>query len=365
MGSAQHGSLTRLSRSLWTSQGSASLDAHCLAEPEAELSQGAAPLRERHDTPMDSASGLEPNPTRGILLKIVSVVVFVGMQTAIKAAGEGIPAGEIVFFRSFFALIPVVAYLAYLGDLGTALKTEALGGHVWRGIIGVSSMSLGFFALTRLPYPELIAISYGTPLLTVVFAALFLKEVVRLYRWSAVVVGLVGILVVSLPNLTVFGAGGSEADVVGILAALGSAAIAAVAMIQIRCLVRTEKTATIVVYFSLTSSAIALLSIVFGWVWPRPEQAAALILAGLCGGVGQLLLTECYRCADASTIAPFEYTSMVLAIAIGAVFFDEAATPTTLLGALIVIGAGIFIIYREHRLGIERNKSRKVTPPPG
>ena len=136
-------------------------------------------------------------------------------------------------------------------------------------------------------------------------------------------------------------------------------------MIQIRRLVRTEKTATIVVYFSLTSSGIALISIFFGWVWPSPEQAGFLILSGLCGGVGQLLLTACYRYADASTIAPFEYTSLILAIAIGSFLFGEEVAWTTILGGVIVVSAGIFIILRERRLGIQRAKARKVSPPPG
>ncbi|BDA83728.1 membrane protein [Aureimonas sp. SA4125] len=314
---------------------------------------------------MDSTIATTPNPTRGILLKIASVVVFVGMQTAIKSAGDGIPAGQIVFFRSFFALIPVVGYLAWLGDLRTALKTEDLTGHLGRGLIGVTSMSLGFFALTRLPYPEWITISYAAPLVTVVFAAVFLKEVVRLYRWTAVVIGLVGILVVSLPKLTLVGEGLEAGEAVGIAAALASSVVAAVAMIQIRRLVRREKTATIVIYFSLTSSGIALLSIPFGWVIPTAEQATFLILSGLCGGVGQLLLTACYRQADASTIAPFEYTSLILAIAIGWFLFGEEILATTLLGGLIVVGAGIYIIYREHRLGIERRKAREVSPPQG
>jgi drug/metabolite transporter (DMT)-like permease len=314
---------------------------------------------------MDRAIAPAPNPTRGILLKIISVVVFVGMQTSIKAAGEGIPAGQIVFFRSFFALIPVVAYLAWLGDLRTALHTEDLPGHLGRGLIGVTSMSLGFFALTKLPYPEWISISYAAPLLTVVFAAVFLKEVVRLYRWTAVIVGLIGIMVVSLPKLTLIGGGLEATETIGILAALGSAAVSAVAMIQIRRLVRREKTATIVIYFSLTSSGIALLSIPFGWVIPTGEQAMFLVMSGLCGGVGQLLLTACYRQADASTIAPFEYTSLILAIAIGWFLFGEEVSATTLLGGLIVVGAGIFIIYREHRLGLERGRARKVSPPQG
>ncbi|WP_245413369.1 DMT family transporter [Mangrovicella endophytica] len=306
-----------------------------------------------------------PNPMLGISLKIVSVVVFVGMHTSLKASGPDIPAGQLVFCRSFFALIPVVAYLAWLGDLRTALKTDDFAGHVLRGVIGVSSMSLGFFALSRLPYPEWISISYAAPLLTVVFAAVFLRETVRAYRWSAVVIGLLGVLVVTTPNMGIMGSVPDARTTIGITASLVSAAFSAVAMIQIRRLVRHEKTATIVVYFSLTSTGLSLLTIVFGWVWPTPEQAALLVAAGLCGGVGQLLLTACYRYADASTIAPFEYTSLILAIGIGYALFGEAIGASTLIGSTIVVAAGIFIIWRESRLGLPRRESRRVTPPQG
>ncbi|WP_185983103.1 DMT family transporter [Aureimonas mangrovi] len=307
----------------------------------------------------------DTRPLLGIGLKVLSVVVFVGMQTFIKAGGEGVPAGQIVFFRSFFALIPVAIYLAWLGDLSTALRTSDLPGHFLRGLIGVTSMALGFFALTRLNYPEWITISYGAPLLTVVFAVIFLGEKVRAYRWFAVLVGLCGIAVVTLPSL--FEPRGEMAPgySAGIVASLFAAMLAAVAMIQIRRLVRREKTATIVVYFSLTSSLLALLTLPFGWVWPTWEQGLLLVGAGLCGGVGQLLLTACYRYADTSTIAPFEYTSLVLAILIGYFLFGEAVQATTLIGGAIVVSAGIFIIYREHRLGLERARARKVSPPQG
>lgn len=301
----------------------------------------------------------------GIGLKVLSVIIFVGMQTALKTLGETIPAGQLVFFRSFFALVPVVIYLAYLGEFRTALRTDDIGGHFLRGIIGVTSMGLGFFALSRLPYPEWIAISYASPLLTVIFAALFLKETVRAYRWAAVLVGLFGILVVAAPNFTLTAEHADPDRAYGILASIGGAAFAAIAMIQVRRLVRKERTPTIVVYFSLTSSLVALSTIVFGWVWPNPAQLAALVISGLCGGVAQLLLTACYRYADTSTIAPFEYTSMLLAIAIGVQFFGETIQATTLIGAAIVIGSGVFIIYREHQLGIERRKARRVSSPQG
>lgn len=298
-------------------------------------------------------------PLYGVGLKVLSVMVFVGMQSLLKAAGGDVPAGQMVFYRSFFALVPVAIYLAWLGDLRTALKTEDIPGHVVRGLVGVSSMGLGFFALTRLPYPEWIAISYAAPLITVVFAVIFLKETVRAYRWGAVLVGLCGILVVAVPGFT----GSLDTSALGMAASFGGAVFAAVAMIQVRRLVRREKTATIVVYFSLTCSLISLLSLPFGWIWPSPWQWAFLVGAGLCGGVGQLLLTACYRYADTSTIAPFEYTSLILAVAIGALVFGEVVVPTTIVGGAIVVSAGIFIIFRERRLGIERRRARKVSPP--
>ena len=300
-------------------------------------------------------------PLFGIGLKILSVIVFVAMQSLLKGGGEGVPAGQLVFFRSFFALIPVAIYLAWLGDLGTALRTDDVPGHILRGVIGVTSMTLGFYALTRLPYPEWITISYAAPLLTVVFAVLFLGEIVRAYRWAAVVMGLFGILVVSVPSFT----GAGAANAAGLTAALCGAMLSAVAMIQIRRLIRRERTATIVVYFSLTSSLLSLATLPFGWVWPTPGQGALLVSAGLCGGVGQLLMTSCYRYADTSTIAPFEYTSLILAIVIGYTIFGEAVSVTTLIGGAIVVSAGIFIIFREHRLGLDRAKARKVTPPQG
>ena len=309
---------------------------------------------------------VEPNPAVGIGLKCISVVVFVAMQTLVKSVGEEIPAGEVVFFRSFFALIPVLIYLAWLGDLRQSLKTDDLPGHLLRGLVGVSGMILSFYSLARLPYAEWISISYAAPLLTVVFAAIFLKEVVRAYRWTAVIIGLVGVSVVTAPNLSLFsegGIGGTEA--LGALASLAAACFAAVAMIQIRRLVQRERTTTIVVYFSLTSSLIALVSLPFGWIVPSAEEALALATAGLLGGVGQLLLTASYRFADTSTIAPFEYTSLVLAIAIGVLLFGDPLQWTTVVGSLIVVSAGIFIIWREHQLGIERRKARRVAPPGG
>ncbi|WP_244631063.1 DMT family transporter [Aureimonas sp. ME7] len=306
---------------------------------------------------------VDQRPMLGIGLKVLSVTAFVGMQTSLKGLGTEIPAGQLVFFRSIFALVPVLIYLLWLGTLRSALRTDDIGGHFLRGAIGVTSMILGFYAIGRLPYPEWITLSYAAPLLTVLFASVFLGEIIGRYRWTAVMLGLFGIVVVAAPNLTVGAGSIGREQSFGMAASLAGACVSAIAMIQIRRLVRTERTATVVIYFSLTSSAVALISVPFGWVWPNPQQLTLLIVAGLFGGVGQLLLTSCYRYAEASTIAPFEYTSMILAIAIGAFVFGEVVSASTLIGGSIVVSAGVFIIAREHHLARKRRLVRRLPDP--
>jgi drug/metabolite transporter (DMT)-like permease len=297
-------------------------------------------------------------------LKVISVAVFLTMASLLKASGD-VPPGQLVFFRSFFAILPIVVFLAARRELLAGVKTERPMAHFWRGMVGVGGMGLGFFALTRLPLPEAVAIGYAMPILIVIFGAVFLKENVRLYRWSAVAVGLVGVGIMVWPRLTVFtGAGGEVSGLtLGVLASLTSAVFAAFATMHVRHLVQTERAATIVLYFSIFCSLAGLLTLPFGWVWPTPAQWAMLIGAGIVGGIGQILLTEAYRHADVSVIAPFEYTSLILSIIVGYLFFGDVPTVTMLIGATIVVGAGLFIIWREHALGLERRKDREVTPP--
>lgn len=313
---------------------------------------------------MSSVKLSHSQPLVGIGLKVISVAIFVSMSSFIKSAGD-IPAGQIVFFRSFFAIFPIVIFLAFTGELWTALHTSRPGSHVIRGLSGVLSMGLSFFALTRLPLPEAITLNYAQPLLIVVFSALFLGEVIRAYRWTAVCIGLFGVLVISWPKLTLFGSGAEigNREMLGVLAALGGASVSAVTALLVRKLVHNERTSTIVLWFSLTASAAGLCSIPFGWSALTPWQATALVLAGICGGIGQLVMTEAYRYAEASTVAPFEYTSMILGITVGYFVFGDQPTANILIGGVIVIGAGIFIVWREQRLGLERRAAKKVTPP--
>lgn len=304
------------------------------------------------------------DPIRGIVLKILSVVAFVIMATMLKATMT-VPAGQMVFFRSFFALLPVLAYLAWRGKLATALATKRPLGHFLRGLIGVASMSLGFFALTRLPLPEATVIQYASPLLIVVLSAVLLHERVFAFRWATVLIGLAGVMVVLWPRLSVFSGGGSMADgqAIGAMAAFASALLSAFAMLQVRKLVETERTEAIVTYFFISASALSLLTIPFGWVWPTPEQTALLIGAGFFGGIGQLLLTSSYRYADMSVIAPFEYTSLILTIIVGFVIFADIPTASMLIGSVIIVASGIAVILREHFLGLDRARAKQASTP--
>ena len=303
-------------------------------------------------------------PIRGILLKVASVVVFITMASCIKATGGHVPAGEVVFFRSVFAIPVIIIWLGWTHELGTGFRAKDPMGHVWRGMIGTTAMGLGFAGLTLLPLPEVTAIGYAAPLLTVVFAAMFLGEEVRAFRIGAVAMGLVGVMIVLSPRLSTLSTEAVEArEALGAMIVLTSAVCAALAQVFVRKLVQRETTSAIVFWFSVTATLLSLVTLPFGWVWPSAHEAVLLIVAGLLGGVGQILLTSAYRYASASVVAPFEYSSMLLALGIGFFIFGEVPTLVMLGGAALVVAAGVLIIWRERQLGIERGNQRKAMTP--
>ena len=299
-------------------------------------------------------------PLRGILFKMMAVCMFMAMASLIKAASADVPPGQAVFFRSFFALPIILGWLAVRGELRHGWKTKNPMGHFWRGLVGTSAMGLGFTGLGLLPLPEVTAIGYAAPLLVVVFAAVFLKEEVGAFRLSAVVLGMVGVLIVLSPRLSV-GSSLNVSETLGAIVVLMGAVLAALAQVFVRKLVATEGTAAIVFWFTITSTVMSLFTLPWGWDAPDWPVAAMLIASGLFGGIGQIFLTSSYRFADASLVAPFDYTSMLLALAIGYFVFDEVPTGTMLLGAGIVISAGVLIIWRERHLGLKRARQRKAT----
>lgn len=304
------------------------------------------------------------NPPLGIALKIGSTVVFTLMLACVKQLAETVPQGQIVFARSFFALVPITAMLLWQGHFRSALRTRHPWIHLSRGTVGVCSMALNFTALSLLPLPEAMTIGYAAPLMIVVLAALILGERVRLFRWTAVSVGLLGVLVILWPRLTLLQIGAfNDSALLGTGLALISAFLSAFAAIFVRSMTATEGTGTIVFYFSVTSALLSLLSLPFGWVVPDLTAAALLIFSGLLGGVGQIMMTSAYRHATAATIAPLEYVSIIWGLIIGYVLFAELPHQNVAIGGAIVVGAGVVIILRERQLGMQRVRQRRASSP--
>ncbi|WP_226780107.1 DMT family transporter [Oceaniglobus trochenteri] len=306
------------------------------------------------------------SPFRAILFKVGSVFLFVCMSAMIKSVSDEVPPGQAVFFRSLLAIPVILVWLAMRHELRTGLRTAVPMGHVWRGLVGTMAMGLGFAGLAYLPLAEAQSIQYLAPLLVVIFAAMFLGEQVRAFRLTAVALGMTGVLIVLSPRLTAIQDGTlGEGEALGAVLVLMSAVFAALAQVFVRKLVTTEQTSAIVFWFSVTASVLALATLPFGWVMPDLRVLSILILAGLLGGLGQILLTTSYRLADVSVVAPFEYSSMLLSVMFGYWIFSEVPTLTMLAGVALIISAGVLIIWRERKLGLERNKGRKVMTPQG
>jgi drug/metabolite transporter (DMT)-like permease len=303
------------------------------------------------------------SPLRGMVLKLSAVLLFVIMAALIKASSDVVPPGEAVFFRSFFAIPVILLWLVMRRELATGLRTRNPSGHFWRGLFGVSAMACGFAALGLLPLPEVTVLGYAAPILTVIFAALLLGEKIRLVRMSAVVIGLVGVVIVMLPQL-----GNEEMGTAarwGVALVLASATLRALAHVHIRKLVQNETTSSVVFYFAVTASCLSLFTTPFGWVIPDAITATQLIGAGFIGGVAQILLTSSYRHAEAAVLAPFDYASILFALIIGYTIFDEIPTIHTLIGSVVIIGAGVLIIWRERQLGVKRGPARSNLTPHG
>jgi drug/metabolite transporter (DMT)-like permease len=302
------------------------------------------------------------NLRRAISSKLVSVLLFAVMSALVRHLGETIPLGQMVFFGSAFAIIPVMVIYAWRGELGAALRTGRPLGHVTRGLIAVISMFLNFAALARLPLVDATAISFAAPFITVALAALVLKEPVRAYRWSAVVVGFGGVLVMLWPYL---GAGalvaaGSTASTIGAACAVTAAFTNASATIQTRRLTNSETTASIVFYFSLICTVAGLASLPFAWHAPSATELTALISIGVIGGLSHIFLTESYRYAPASVVAPFDYVALLWAFFFGYMLFGEIPSRYVYAGAAIVAGSGLFVIWRERRRGLKSQPSGKM-----
>ena len=270
------------------------------------------------------------------------MAVLACLSALVKWTGaRGIPVFEIILFRNLFAFVPLGLYIWRTTGF-EVLKTKRPFGHMTRSIVGLTGMVCGFSAVQYLPLTEATALQFTSPLFMTALSALLLSERVGRHRWAAVVVGFVGVLIMAGPLPSTMNLPGVA---LGILSALGAAG----AMVAIRQIADTERGPTIVFYFTLGGVALGTVGSLFHWVTPDPLTLAMLILAGLIGGVGQLLLTEALRNAPIGVIAPFDYTQLVWAGLLGVVIWGELPHPLTLVGAVIVAASGVYILHRELR----------------
>jgi len=293
------------------------------------------------------------SPAKGIFFKLISAIMFAAMSALVRDLGPVAPVGQMVFFRSAFAIVPVVLIYAIRGELMSAVRTKRPFGQLGRGTLSTFGMFTNFGALTRLPMADVTAISFASPLITVALAALILKERVRIYRWSAVAVGFIGVIVMLIPQFDVhhYAALGADVAAFGALLAVGSAISNAATVIQTRRLTQSETTPCIVFYFSLICTIAGALTLPFAWHTPTNVELIELIATGFLGGVAHIFLTESYRHASASVVAPFDYTSMLWALVLGFLVFGEVPSVLVFVGAGIIASAGLFVIWRERRLG--------------
>jgi drug/metabolite transporter (DMT)-like permease len=279
----------------------------------------------------------------GVCLKLTSIVLLSSMAACVKYLGRDIPSGETIFIRGLISIALLACVARRTAGLHL-LRTGNWRSHALRSLSGTVSMFCLFVALTLIPLADLTAIMFTAPMFLTVLAMLFLGERIHRYRWTALAIGFVGVLIMIGPHLS-FGQGTS----VGVALALGAAVFSALAMMFLRGMSGGEHAITITFYFSLTSMSCAALTALWGWPMPTGRQWLAIVLAGVFGVLGQLLMTFSYRYAEASTIAPLDYTNLLMAVAFGYLLFAEIPQLSTWLGAPLVIAAGLLILWREYR----------------
>jgi drug/metabolite transporter (DMT)-like permease len=284
-------------------------------------------------------------PVVGVLLKLSSVVLLSCLAACVKYLGSnGVPPGQIIFVRGVISMA-VLGAIAWHFHGFKILRTERLGSHALRSLAGTASMFCWFTALTLIPLADFTAISFTAPMFLTLLAMLLLGERIHAYRWSALIIGFVGVIITIGPHLTL---GGSS---LGVVVAFGAAVFSAAAITTLRSMSGAggEHPLAITFYFSLTTVICSALTAVAGWPMPTREQWFFIVLSALFGVFGQLLMTMSYRYAEASTLAPLDYTNLLLAVALGYYFFAEVPHWSMWVGAPLVIAAGLIILWREYR----------------
>jgi drug/metabolite transporter (DMT)-like permease len=284
------------------------------------------------------------NPRLGIVLILTSTLSFALMNAVVKLVSGHLGPVEIGFFRQLFSLIPVVGLVIHQGG-PSILRTRRPLGHLFRGLIGNSAMIIFFLSVAKLPLADANALSFASPLFITALSMPLLGEAVGKHRWSAVIVGFTGVMVMTNPGGNWFSGNAGVGAGMGVLAAFMSALMT----ITIRQLNKTEPPVRIVFYFATIGTILFGGFLTIFWVTPTLPELGGLVLVGLIGGLSQLLMTYAYRHAPASTLAPFGYVSILWSTVLGYLIWSELPGPRIMIGAAIVIMSGLYIIYRETR----------------
>jgi drug/metabolite transporter (DMT)-like permease len=273
----------------------------------------------------------------GFLYMFLSVCTFSIMDLIVKWSGD-YPTGQVMFFRGFFGIIPTF-FLIPKEKLKTFYKTERPTEHFFRCIMGLMALIAIFVALRKLPLAIVVSISFAAPLFITVLSIFALSEKVGVYRWMAVLIGFVGVIIISEPGI-------KEMNYLYSLPLIFCIGMSFVT-ITIRKLSTTEPIWLISIFFSIMILIASLFTIPFGWVMPDLKDFILLIMVGIMGGSANLFLTQSYKLSEVSQVAPLKYLSLIFAIIFGYLIWNEIPTAKTLIGALLVVSSSIIIFRRE------------------
>ena len=277
----------------------------------------------------------------GVLYMVGSVICFSIMDICVKWL-DYYPVGQVLFLRFFIGFIPIF-FIIPKDKLFTFYKTSRPGLHAFRAITGALAIIALFVGLRELPLADVVSLTFGGPIFVTVASIFFLSEKVGIKRWSAVILGFVGMLLIIQPAFI-------ELNFYYITPIIFCVFFACVA-ISVRSLSKTEANYTIAFYFTSLCTLLGLASIFFvDWKIPNLIDLMIFIVMGLCGSIANLLLTQSYRLAEASLVTPIKYLSLVFAIVFGFLIWSEIPKILTLLGALLVIASSLIIFVRESQL---------------
>ena len=288
-------------------------------------------------------ASLRLNPTiLGMLYAVAAGFTLCALNIVLRLLSEELPAFQVQFLRYGMGLVAVLPWVFHDGL--AAYRTRSLSGQLWRGAVHASGLYLWFAALPIIPFSELVAIGFTTPIFIMIGAVIWLREQMFWQRWVAGLLGFLGVMVVVWPGLTGGGNWGS-------LLLLASSPLFAASFLITKALARRDSPTVIVAWQSLTVTLFTLPAALYVWVWPTPSQWAIALLCGALGSLGHWLLTHAYRLADISTAQPVRFLDLIWAAALGYVFLSETPSTSTLLGAAVIFISTTWIARVEARRG--------------